>query len=68
MTRRVLAYLSALTLLFASCSVSESDMPSSEENVLSVCLDPGKMGVTRAAEYGEDKFNENVIRNFRLYF
>ena len=68
MTRRVLAYLSAFALLFVSCSVSETDVPSSEENMLTVSLDPGKMGVTRATEYGEDKFNENVIRNFRLYF
>ena len=36
--------------------------------MLTVSLDPGKMGVTRASEYGEDKFNENVIMNFKLYF
>lgn len=36
--------------------------------MLTVSLSPGKMGLTRASEYGEDKFNENVIQNFKLYF
>ncbi len=68
MTRRVLAYLCTFALLLVSCSVSETEVPSSEENVLTVSLNPGKMGLTRASEYGEDQFNENVIRNFKLYF
>ena len=55
-------------MLAASCADLGSDIPSSDENVVSLVLSPGKMGVTRAAEYGEDKFNENVISNFRLYF
>lgn len=68
MTRRVLAYLCTFAMLLVSCSVSETEVPSSEGNVLTVSLNPGKMGLTRASEYGEDKFNENVIRNFKLYF
>ena len=68
MSRRILlACLSASSLL-VSCSLHEIDTPAVDEEVLTVCLDPGRMGVTRATAYGEDKFNENVIKNFRLYF
>lgn len=68
MSRRILlAWLSAASLL-VSCSLHEIDTPAVDEGVLTVCLDPGRMGVTRATAYGEDKFNENVITNFRLYF
>ncbi len=66
--RRSAAYLSVFAMLAASCADLGPDVPSSDENVVSLVLSPGKMGVTRAAEYGEDKFNENVISNFRLYF
>lgn len=68
MTKRIfLACLLAL-LPFVSCSVREDDSPVTGEDVLSITLDPGAMGVTRATAYGEDKFNENEIKEFRLYF
>lgn len=68
MTKRIfLACLLAL-LPFVSCSVREDDSPVTGEDVLSITLDPGAMGVTRAMAYGEDKFNENEIKEFRLYF
>lgn len=68
MTKRIfLAFLLAL-LPFASCSVRDIDLPAVEDDVVSITLDPGAMGVTRATAYGEDKFNENVIKTFRLYF
>lgn len=68
MTKRIfLAFLLAL-LPLASCSVRDIDLPAVEDDVLSITLDPGAMGVTRATAYGEDKFNENVIKTFRLYF
>lgn len=68
MTKRIfLAFLLAL-LPFVSCSVRDIDLPDADKDVISVTLDPGAMGVTRATAYGEDKFNENVIKTFRLYF
>ncbi len=60
-----LALLSALTL--SSCVKSGLE-PLTGEGTLSLSLDPGKMGLTKASEYGSDSYNENEIKSFRLYF
>lgn len=68
MTKRVLTAFLSAALLLVSCSVRESVDRTEGENVLTLSLDPGNLKLTRATAYGEDLFNENVIKNFRLYF
>lgn len=68
MTKRILVACLSAALLLVSCTEREFDTPAADENVLTVSLDPGAMGLTRATAYGEDRFNENEIKNFKLYF
>ena len=68
MTKRVLsACILAVSTLF-SCSEHEFETVVAEEKVVTICLDPGTLATTRAKAYGEDKFNENVIKNVKLFF
>ena len=68
MTKRVLsACILAVSTLF-SCSEHEFETVVAEEKVVTICLDPGTLATTRAKSYGEDKFNENVIKNVKLFF
>ena len=62
----ILCALLALPLL-SSC-VKEGFGAASGDPVLTLSLDPGKMGITKASEYGSDVLNENEIKSFRLYF
>ncbi len=62
----ILCALLALPL-FSSC-VKEGLGAASGDPVLTLSLDPGKMGITKASEYGSDALNENEIKSFRLYF
>jgi hypothetical protein len=62
----ILCVLLALPLL-SSC-VKEGFGAASGDPVLTLSLDPGKMGITKASEYGSDELNENEIKSFRLYF
>ena len=54
-------------VLLSSCEKGGLE-PESGEGMVSLSLDPGKMGITKASEYGSDALNENMIGSFRLYF
>ena len=59
----IAALLTAITLI--SC---EKENPAADGNSVVITLSPGIMTVTRETEYGSDKYNENVISDFKLYF
>ena len=69
MARKIAVTILMAVLALTSCSVWENDDPVvSDGTTLSLELDPGRLGVTRATAYGEDEFNENVISDFKLFF
>ena len=69
MARKIAVTILMAVLTLTSCSVWENDDPVvSDGTTLSLELDPGRLGVTRATAYGEDEFNENVISDFKLFF
>ncbi len=65
--KSLLIYILLALPMLASCVKSGLE-PTSGDPIISISLDPGKMGITKAAEYGSDEYNENEIKSFKLYF
>ncbi len=55
-------------LALSSCGKEPNSLPSGE-GILTLCLSPCDMELTRAeSEYGSEDYNENKITGFKLYF
>ncbi len=55
-------------LALSSCGKEPNPLPSGE-GILTLCLSPCDMELTRAeSEYGSEDYNENKITGFKLYF
>ena len=61
------AYIAALLTALTLISCGKENFPADANGVV-ITLSPGIMTVTRETEYGSDKYNENVISDFKLYF
>ncbi len=61
------AYIAALLTALTLISCGKENFTADTGGVV-ITLSPGIMTVTRETEYGSDKYNENVISDFKLYF
>ncbi len=55
-------------MVFASCIKETNGSAYADDYELVLSMGTGDFGQTKATEYGEDRWNENRIDSFRLYF
>ena len=60
--------LLAVAVVFASCVKETDGSAYADDYEFVLSMGTGDFGQTKATEYGEDRWNENRIDSFRLYF
>lgn len=60
--------LLAVAVTLASCVKETGNAVNADSYEFVLSMGTGDFGRTKATEYGEDRWNENSIDNFRLYF